>query len=137
EQGTTVDPADPRVVAELQVSGVADTSAVTDIHAPKRPVKAGDLAYLSSGDAQALVQQRTLSATRKYPAVVTFTEGDPLDEEAREEVPKPPLPSVNRARGRIGLDYFGTVSHGTSNITSSDLGLVIRTDITRLNGTYW
>ena len=136
-QGAVGDPNDPRVVAELQVSGVADSSAVSDIHTPKRPVKAGDLAYLSEADAAALVQQRTLSATRKYPAVVSFTEGDTLDEEAREEVPKPPLPSVNRARGRIGLDYFGTVSHGTSNITSSDLGLVVRTDITRLNGTYW
>jgi hypothetical protein len=136
-QGAVGNPNDPRVVAELQVSGVADSSAVTDIHAPKRPIKAGDLAYLSEADSAALVQQRTLSATRKYPAVVSFTEGDTLDEEAREEVPKPPLPSVNRARGRIGLDYFGTVSHGTSNITSSDLGLVVRTDITRLKGTYW
>ena len=135
--GEIVDPADPRVVAELEVNGVADTSAVTDIHAPKRPVKPGDLAYLSVADAQALVAQQTLSATRKYPAVVTFTEGDPLEEEARAEVPKPPLPSVNRARGRIGLDYFSTISHGSSSITSSDLGLVVRTDITRLYGTYW
>ena len=135
--GEIVDPADPRVVAELEVNGVADTSAVTDIHTAKRPVKPGDLAYLSVADAQALVAQQTLSATRKYPAVVTFTEGDPLEEEARAEVPKPPLPSVNRARGRVGLDYFSTISHGSSSITSSDLGLVVRTDITRLYGTYW
>src|SRR5205814_2926717 len=84
-----------------------------------------------------LVQQRTLSATRKYPAVVTFTEGDPLDEEARAEVPRPPLPSVNRARGRIGLDYMGTLSHGSTGLNSSDVGVVIRTDITRINGTFW
>ena len=137
QQGATGDPADPRAIAELEVTATADTSAVTDIHSPKRPVKPGDLAYLSSGDAQALVQQRSLSATRKYPAVVTFTEGDPLDEEARAEVPRPPQPSVNRARGRIGLDYMGTVSRGTSSVTSSDLGMVLRADITRLNGTYW
>ncbi|MGZ4731461.1 MAG: AMIN domain-containing protein [Terriglobales bacterium] len=137
QQGATGDPADPRAVAELQVTATAETSAVTDIHLPRRPVKPGDLAYLSSGDAQALVQQRSLSATRKYPAVVTFTEGDPLEEEARAEVPRPPQPSVNRARGRIGLDYMGTVSRGTSSVTSSDLGIVVRADITRLNGTYW
>ncbi len=135
--GQVVDPADPRVVAELVVNGLADTSSVTDIHTPKRTVKPGDLAYLSMADAQALVNQQTLSATRKYPAVVTFTEGDPLEEEARAEVPKPPPPSMNRARGRIGLDYFSTVSHGSSSITSSDLGMVVRTDISRLNGTYW
>ena len=137
QQGTSVDPSDPHVVAELEITGVAETSAVTDIHSPKRPVKPGDLAYLSSGDAAALVQQRALSTTRKYPAVVTFTEGDPLEEEARAEVPKPPLPSVNRARGRIGLDYMGTISHGSSSFTNSDLGLVLRADITRINGTYW
>jgi hypothetical protein len=137
QQGSTVDLNDPRAVAELEVTAVAETSAVTDIHLPKRQVKPGDLAYLSSGDAQALVQQRSLSATRKYPAVVTFTEGDPIEEEARAEVPRPAQPSVNRARGRVGLDYMGTVSRGSSAVTSSDLGMVVRADITRIGGTYW
>jgi len=136
-QGDSASAADPRVVAELEVTGVAETSAVTDIHTPKRPVKAGDLAYLSNGDAEALVQQRALSATRQYPAVISFTEGDTLDEEAREEVPRPPLPSVNRARGRIGFDAIETISHGTSSVTSSDVGMVFRGDITRIGGTYW
>ncbi len=137
KQGDSVNAADPRVVAELVVSAVAETSAVTDIHTPKRPVKVGDLAYLSSGDAEALVQQRALSATRQYPAVVSFTEGDTPDEEARQEVPRPPLPSVNRARGRIGFDDIDTISHGTSSVTSSDVGVVFRGDITRMFGTYW
>lgn len=136
-QGDSVNSADPRVVAELEVTGVAETSAVTDILSPKRPVKVGDLAYLSSGDAEALVQQRALSATRQYPAVISFTEGDTLDEEARELVPRPPLPSVNRARGRIGFDTIETISHGTSSVTSSDVGMVFRGDITRIGGTYW
>lgn len=137
KQGDSANSADPRVVAELEVSAVAETSAVTDIHSPKRPVKVGDLAYLSSGDAEALVQQRALSATRQYPAVISFTEGDTLDEEARTEVPRPPLPSINRARGRIGFDAIETFSHGTSNVTSSDVGMVFRGDITRIGGTYW
>lgn len=137
KQGESADAADPRVVAELVVSAVADTSAVTDIHEPKRPVKVGDLAYLSNSDAEALVQQRTMSATRQYPAVISFTEDDTPDEEARQEIPKPPLPSVNRARGRIGFDNIETISHGTSNVTSSDVGVVFRGDITRIGGTYW
>lgn len=137
KQGDSANVADPRVVAELEVSGVAETSAVTDIHNPKRPVKVGDLAYLSTGDAEALVQQRALSATRQYPAVISFTEDDTLDEEARQEVPRPPLPSVNRARGRIGFDTIETFSHGTSNVTSTDVGMVFRGDITRIGGTYW
>ncbi|HXN48709.1 MAG TPA: hypothetical protein VN893_18810, partial [Bryobacteraceae bacterium] len=137
KQGDSVITDDPRVVAELQVSAVADTSSVTDIHTPKRPVKVGDLAYLSSSDAAALIAQRALSPTRQYPAVISFTADDTLDEEARAEVPRPPLPSVNRARGRIGLDYMDTISHGASNLTSSDVGFVFRGDITRIGGTYW
>jgi len=136
-QGDSASAADPQVVAELEVSGVAETSAVTEIHTPKRPVKPGDLAYLSSSDAEALVAQRALSSTRQYPAVVSFSEGDTLDEEAREEVPRPPLPSVNRARGRIGLDYITTMSQGSSSMTSTNLGFAFRGDITRIGGTYW
>ncbi len=137
KQGDSASANDPRVVAELVVSAVAETSAVTDIQAPKRPVKVGDLAYLSSGDADALVQQRALSATRQYPAVISFTEGDTLEEEALAVVPRPPLPSVNRARGRIGLDTMETISHGTSSVTSTDVGIAFRGDITRIGGTFW
>lgn len=136
-EGAAVAPSDPRIVAELVVTAVAETSAVTDVSSPKRPLKAGDLAYLSSSDAEALVQQTALSPTRKYPAVVSFTEGDTLDDEVREEVPRPPLPSVNRARGRFGFDTMTTISHGTNGMTSSDFGMVFRGDITRINGTYW
>jgi hypothetical protein len=125
-------------VAELVVVGLAETSAVTEIHTPKRPVVPGDLAYLSAQDAQTLVQERVLGEARKYPVVVSFTDGsDPMDEEARAEVPRPPLPSVNRARGRFGVDYLGTISHNASAARSSDLGLVFRADITRMAGTYW
>jgi len=136
-QGESINTSDPKIVAELEVTAVADTSAVTEIRTPKRTVKVGDLAYLSTGDADTLVQQRALSATRQYPAVISFTEGDTLDEEVRQEVPKPPLPSVNRARGRIGFDSIETISHGLSTVTSSDYGVVFRGDITRIGGTYW
>src|SRR5580765_472146 len=125
------------VVAELEVTSVAETSAVSDVRTPKRDLKAGDLAYLSSHDEQALVNQSTLSATRKYPTVISFTESDTLDEEARVQVPRPPMPSVNRARGRIGVDYMGTAFHGASGGSNTDLGLVARLDKTRIGGTYW
>ena len=125
------------IVAELEVTSVAEASAVTDVHTPKRDVKPGDLAYLSAQDEQALVQQNTLSATRKYPTVISFTEGDTLDEEARVQIPRPPMPSVNRARGRIGIDYMGTSFHGATGGTSTDVSLVARMDMTRIGGTYW
>jgi len=136
-QGDSKHANDPKVVAELEVTAVAESSAVTEIHTPKRPVKVGDLAYLSNNDAESLVQQRALSATRQYPAVISFTEGDTLDEEVRAEVPRPPLPSVNRARGRIGFDTIETISHGLTSVTSTDVAAVFRGDMTRIGGTYW
>lgn len=125
------------VIAELDVISVAETSAVTEIHVPKRDVKPGDFAFLSSEDTETLVAQRSLSATRKYPTVISFTDGDPLDEEAREDVPRPPLPEINRARGRFGFDYSSVVSHGAFSSRSSSTGIILRTDITRIGGTYW
>jgi hypothetical protein len=125
-------------VAELVVVGLAETSAVTEIRTPKRDVVPGDLAYLSSDAVQALVQQHALGATRKYPAVISFSEGgDALDEEARAFVPRPPLPSVNRASGRFGFDYSGTKSNDASQASSSSIGAVVRADFTRIGGTYW
>lgn len=127
------------VAAELTVVGIAETSAVTEIHVHQRDVVAGDLAVFSDTDLQAFVQQRSLSSTRKYPAVISFTDDDDaLDEEARAmDVPRPPLPSVNRMKGRIGFDYFGTHSLDASQANGRDLGVVLRADFTRIAGSYW
>jgi hypothetical protein len=92
------DPAAAGDVAELEVLSVAETSSVTEIHTPKRPVKIGDLAYLSSADQQSLVERNALSATRKYPAVVSFTENDTLDDEARAPAIGEPRPRTHRLR---------------------------------------
>jgi hypothetical protein len=124
-------------IAEVQVASVADASAVAEIHNPKQDLKAGEWAYLSHEDTDALVAQRSLSATRKYPAVVSFTEGDPLEEEIRAEVPRPPLPEINRARGRFGFDFSTIMNHGAAGGHSLSTGLMMRTDISRIGGTYW
>ena len=124
----------PEDVAELKIISVASTSAVCEVVSSKRPVVVGDLALIPHDEAEALVQKRALGATRQYPAVISFSEGDPLDEEVREYVPKPPLPEVNRARGRIGIDYNSLQATGSS---SSQIGMVLRADITRIGGTHW
>jgi hypothetical protein len=125
-------------VAQLEILSVADTSTVAEIHDPKRDIKKGDWAYLSSEDTQSLVAQRSLSPTRKYPVVVSFTEGaDPLAEEAHADVPRPPMPDINRARGRFGFDYSGIMGLGANGFNSSSMGISVQTDITRIGGTYW
>ncbi len=128
---------EPWVIAHLTVVAVAETSAVCEIISSKRALVAGDIARLAQDATERLVEKQVLSNTRQYPAVVSFTEGDPLDEDVRERVPRPPLPEVNRAVGRIGFDYSGISNHGPSTSSSNLLGLVLRAEITRIHGTFW
>jgi AMIN domain len=137
EKVTAKSGAEAQPIANLEVASVALSSAVGEVHNPTRPVQVGDWAYLSSEDTQTLIAQRSLSATRKYPVVLAFSEGDTLDDEARVVIPRPPLPEINRARGRIGFDYSGVSSHDAGGGLTSNAGMIIRTDISRINGTYW
>lgn len=125
------------IVAELTVASVADNSAVCEVTKSNRDIEVGDVAYLRQEDVEAVVQQRALGNTRKYPMVVSFTDGDPLDEEVRAEVPRPPLAEINRARGRIGIDYSALNNRSAGGSQYSQVGFVGRADITRIGGTYW
>ena len=107
-------------VAELEVLSVAETSAVTEIHTPKRPVKVGDLAYLSSADQQALMLKNALSATRKYPPAISFTENDTLEDEARTEVPNR---RFRRSTGRA--DASASTTWASSIIAARECRAVI------------
>jgi len=124
-------------IAVIRVSSVAQVSTVCEVIEARQEIKVGDIAYLEAEDAEVLAEQNVLNGTRQYPQVVTFTQGDPLDEEARESVPRPPLPEINRARGRIGFEYGGLQSSGLFARGTTQLGLVLRTDITRIGGSYW
>jgi len=124
-------------IAELAVVSVSNTSTVCEIRSKTTDLQRGDLALLSQADQDKLAQAGTLGPTRKYPQVIAFSQGDPLDEEQRETVPKPPLPEVNRARGRIGVDYTYINSSGATALNTSQVGGVIRIDMSRIGGSYW
>ena len=124
------------IIAELDVVSVTTSSAVCAVgRRTKDPVQ-GDVARLSARDIEARELDRPEDEAGQYPMIVSFSEGDPIDEELREYVPRPPLPEINRVRGRIGLEYSGINSlAGPSG--SSHLGLVLRADATRIAGTHW
>jgi hypothetical protein len=83
------------------------------------------------------VEKNTLGNTRKYPMVFSFSEGDPLDEEVREALPRPPLPEVNQMRGRIGFDVSTIRQLGQGGGSSNSYGMVFRADFTRIFGTHF
>jgi len=125
------------VVAELVVTAVAEASAVCDVKSNNGQLKVGDVAELSPDDVQGVQAAMSTSHARKYAQVVTFTEGDPLDEEVRAKVEHPPLPEINRLRGRIGVEFDAFRDRTGSGLFSSQQGLVFRADMTRIGGSYW
>ncbi len=128
---------DARVIAELTVVSVASTSAVCELKAKQLEPEVGDVAWLSTEDADTLRAQAATQNSRAYAQVVSFTNGDPLDEEARKYVPKAPLPEINHIRGRIAFEHDSIIDHGVGGSTSMQEGMVLRADMTRIDGTYW
>jgi hypothetical protein len=137
---TRLSPGDPqtkrRDLADATVIAVAENSAVCEVKAPAEPLKVGDTAYLNEEDVATIDALRASKNVRKFPQVVSFTEGDPIEEELREYIPKPPSPEINRVRGRIGFEQT-IISDHAAGLQTLQEGVVIRADITRIGGTYW
>ncbi len=120
------------VVAELQIVSVAETSAVTEIHNPKRDVKPGDWADLSAEDSTRLGAEQPVTAAVNGPAPV-ITQSKPQDAGPGDGASL----EETRIRARIGIDYSGISSSGSTPGRSSTVGLALRTDMTRIAGTHW
>lgn len=143
-------PAPSGLIATLTVVSVAASSAVCEITSSGSPIQVGDAADLTAeslkeeAEQQQTTQQETpqhqqeqLAEARDYPVVIGFEGGDPVQEEARASVPRPPSPEINRIRGRVGVEYDSIVTRGAPSSLSSEVGLVARVDMTRIAGTYW
>lgn len=128
---------EPGVIANLEVVAVASNSAVCEVKSSSRALVVGDTLSLPQAEVEKIVEKNTLGNTRKYPMVISFSEGDPLDEEVRAALPRPPLPEINQIRGRIGFDLSLIQQLGQFNSTSKQYGMVLRADFTRIFGTYW
>ncbi len=85
-------------------------------------------------EAMQVIQQS--KTTRRYAQVVSFTGGDPLDQEQRDYVPKPPSPEINLFRGRVGFE-FNSINDRQAGLQTLQYGMQARMDATRLGGTYW
>lgn len=133
-------PGQPRMsakeIGKLTITAVATISAVCDVSSTTVPIEVGDTAELSQEDAQALEEIRTSKSVRHVAQIVSFSEGDPVEEELRDYVPKKPSPEVNRIRGRISFQEEALLDETTKMLTMQE-GLVLRADMTRIGGSYW
>ena len=124
-------------VAELVVSTVSDSSAVCDVVETKGELKVGQAAFLTPESVETRRNSEQAADQNSYPILLTFTYGDPLDEEARvaKETQVTRLTPMERFRGRIGFNYGATSESG--GFTSRQIGLVIDADMHNIGGTYW
>src|SRR6201994_1484729 len=128
---------EPGVIARLKVVSVASTSAVCEIVATKRDLTEKDVISLPENEVKKITDKDTVGSSRHYPMVISFSEGDPMDEEVHDAVPRPPLPEINQMRGRFGFDVSSIQQLGQTSGITSEYGMVVRADFTRMFGTYW
>lgn len=125
-------------IASIEVISLADSSAVCEVRSSVRPLQVGDVVLIPGGAERAAPAPEAADAERPYLQVISFTTNeDPLDEEIRDAMPHPPLPEVNRVRGRIGVEYNAIMDRGVVGSTIQDVGLVLRGNATRIGGSYW
>jgi hypothetical protein len=135
--GDTDAAVEPGIVATLTVVSVATMSAVCHVDSSARDLVVGDALSLPEAEVEKLIEKNALGSTRVYPMIVSFSEGDPLDEEVRDAIPHPPLPEINQSRGRIGFDFSTIQGLGGNGFTSTEFGMVARAGISRIGGTHW
>ena len=127
-----------RRICEAVIVSVATQSSLAEIRSSEEGAvpQAGDAAVLSAQDEAALSLAQSARRRQRYAQVVSFTSGDPLEEEVREYVPMAPPSEVGRMRGSVGFEY-NLIQDRASGVSSSQQGASARVDWTRIDGTYW
>ncbi|HPT26705.1 MAG TPA: hypothetical protein PLZ95_09830 [Bryobacteraceae bacterium] len=128
-----------RRIADVVVASVATQSALAEIVNPEPGVEAqpGDRAELTGSDVADFDRREAARRRQRYAQVISFTSGDPLEEEVREYVPMPEPSEVGRLRGRIGFEVNSLQDRGASGRNSHQEGIAARVDWTRIGGSYW
>ena len=124
-------------IADARVFSVADASSAAEVVKSREDLVVGDIAYLDTESVHAREDKVNAAESENYPVVVTFSYGDPLDEEIRATTveAKNATPVENQMRGRIGLNY-GTLTE-PGGVGSRQIGLMIEADMSRIGGTHW
>jgi len=126
-------------VGRVRVTNVAAHSAACEIVSGGDAIQTGYVATFTEAASELIRYLMNSDSARQYAQVVTFTDlndVDPLEEEQRAYVPRPPLPEINRVRGRVAFEH-STLIDREAGTQSHYTGAAIRADMTRIGGTYW
>jgi hypothetical protein len=124
-------------VAELKLASLSESSAVCDILSSDGELKAGQLAFLTPNSVEDRHLAENARETEDYPVLVSFTSGDPIEQEQRSTqaedagLGESPLGVM---RARVGFGY-GDMSE--SGLNSTQLTMMVDADMTHIGGNYW
>jgi hypothetical protein len=124
-------------VAELNLVSLADSSAVCDVISSKSELKVGQLAFLTAGSVEDRHLAENAHEAEDYPILVSFTSGDPVEQELRSaKVQDPSLVEspLGVMRARVGFGY-GAINE--SGMNSTQMNMMIDADMSHIGGTYW
>ncbi len=123
-------------IADVRIFSVAASSSAAEIIKSREDLVVGDIAYLDNESIHLREDKSNAAESENYPAVVTFSYGDPLDEEIRATtVSRKEVPIDNQMRGRFGFD-FGNLSE-PGGLSSRQVGFMVQADMSRIGGTHW
>jgi len=123
-------------IADVRIFSVADSSCAAEIIKSREDLVVDDIAYLDVESNHLREEKKNAIESENYPVVVTFSYGDPLDEEVRATTVSPMAPPIqNQLRGRFGWD-LGTLSE-PGGFSSRQIGLMVQADMSRIGGTHW
>jgi AMIN domain len=122
-------------VGKLRILAAATTSAVAEVYGATRPLKRGDWAVLTSADAE---KARSAVTTNALAAAPLPRSNALLPAQADRSTPvRAGNSDASRIQGRIGLDYSGITSSGSTPGYSRQMGISLQSDMTHLFGTHW
>jgi hypothetical protein len=123
-------------LADGRIFSVADTSSAAEIIKSGEDLVPGDIAYLDVASVHQRQDKTNTVESENYPVVVTFSYGDPLDEEVRAAKSSVTSPAIqNQIHGRFGFN-FGNLSE-PGGFSSRQVGLLVQADMSRIGGTHW
>ncbi len=127
-------------IGEARIVGLARTSAILEVGTSGGELKIGDCADLLPSDADAARRNVLTGPANTLNAAARPVDDDDDSLSPGKGLTSPPASDDEtrpRAAGRIGLDYSGISSSGSTPGGSAQLGMSFQSDIRHILGTHW